>query len=337
MIASGERPSDERTKPEKSFPFLYLATRDDNKSESNPPFHSISVPNLDADPQNIAIALQQRVRELNCLYGICHLMRKHGNSIYRLLQDITNFLPSGWQYPKITCARIVFHGKTFVTQNFKITQWRQSHAISIYDKNVGEVTVCYLEERPPADEGPFLAEQRALLAAVAEQISHTVRRIAANIELKEIGWRLTVQEQALEEANAALRMLAAEVEKEKEEICRNTQENFERVFAPIINTLTAQVSRPQEKELNFLKSQLKEATSPFTRRLTEQCYSLTPSEVAICNFIRSGLKTKEIAEIRSVSVATVNRHREHIRRKLGIANSDVNLATYLQSAMWEQN
>ncbi|NTW16909.1 MAG: LuxR family transcriptional regulator, partial [Syntrophaceae bacterium] len=40
---------------------------------------------------------------------------------------------------------------------------------------------------------------------------------------------------------------------------------------------------------------------------------------------------KEIAQLRGVSVATINRHREHIRRKLKIANCEVNLTTYLQS------
>jgi DNA-binding NarL/FixJ family response regulator len=49
------------------------------------------------------------------------------------------------------------------------------------------------------------------------------------------------------------------------------------------------------------------------------------------------MRTKEIAEVRSVSEATINRHREKIRRKLNITNQDVNLATFLQSSMWEEN
>ncbi len=47
--------------------------------------------------------------------------------------------------------------------------------------------------------------------------------------------------------------------------------------------------------------------------------------------IRSGLTTKEVARMRHVSPATVSRHREHIRRKLGLTNKDINLATYLQA------
>ena len=64
---------------------------------------------------------------------------------------------------------------------------------------------------------------------------------------------------------------------------------------------------------------------------TETHLSLTSTEVKICNMIQSGMQTKGIAQIRGVSVSTINRHREHIRRKLKITNSDINLMTYLQS------
>jgi hypothetical protein len=37
--------------------------------------------------------------------------------------------------------------------------------------------------------------------------------------------------------------------------------------------------------------------------------------------------------MRGVSQATVSRHRERIRRKLGITGTDTNLAGYLQAVM----
>jgi DNA-binding CsgD family transcriptional regulator len=49
--------------------------------------------------------------------------------------------------------------------------------------------------------------------------------------------------------------------------------------------------------------------------------------------IRNGLTSKEIAQMRGVSPATVSRHRERIRRKLGLTGSDTNLAGYLQGVM----
>ena len=87
----------------------------------------------------------------------------------------------------------------------------------------------------------------------------------------------------------------------------------------------------------MIKTNLEEITSPFISQLSNSYHSLTPIEITVCNMIRNGLRTKEIAQVRGVSNATVNRHRENIRRKLKITNSSVNLATYLQSSMWDDN
>ena len=84
----------------------------------------------------------------------------------------------------------------------------------------------------------------------------------------------------------------------------------------------------------MLRKNLEDITSQFIRRLSNSYHSLTPMEITICNMIQNGMRTKEIAQIRGVSMATINRHRENIRRKLKITNDDVNLATYLQSSMW---
>jgi len=104
---------------------------------------------------------------------------------------------------------------------------------------------------------------------------------------------------------------------------------------PILQALALQLPPAQIKYVEMLQTNLEEITSPFISHLSNSYHSLTPTEITICNMIRNGLRTKEIAQIRGVSTATINRHREHIRRKLKVTNSDVNLATYLQSSMWE--
>ncbi len=96
------------------------------------------------------------------------------------------------------------------------------------------------------------------------------------------------------------------------------------------------MSPAQAKYVEMLQTNLEEITSPFISHLSLSYHSMTPTEIAICNMIRNGMRTKEIAEMRSVSEATINRHREKIRRKLNITNQDVNLATFLQSSMWEE-
>ena len=281
-------------------------------------------------------ALRERIKELNCLYGISQLAERHFNSLDNLLEELVNFLPHSWQYPDITCARIVFKEKTFKSEGFKVTEWRQSSRIYVYSEPVGEVAMFYLEERPPADEGPFLEEERALLDALADQIGTIATRVSAEMELQDINKQLSLERKALQESNAALRTVLTKIEEEKNEIYRDIKTNVDKVLMPILLALALEIPPTQGKYVEMLRTNLEEITSQFVRHLSNSYHSLTPTEITICNMIRNGLRTKEIAQTRGVSMATINRHRENIRRKLKITNNDVNLATYLQSSMWEE-
>lgn len=281
-------------------------------------------------------ALHERIKELNCLYGVSQLAERHFNSLDNLLEELVNFLPYSWQYPDITRARIVFKGETYKSRNFKVTEWRQSSRIYVYSEPVGEVAMFYLEERPPSDEGPFLKEERALLDALADQIGTIATRISAELELEDINKKLSLERKALQESNTALRTVLTRIEEEKNEIYRDIKTNVDKILMPILHALSLELPQSQSKYIEMLKTNLEEITSPFVSHLSSSYHSLTPAEITICNMVRNGMRTKEIARIRGVSTATINRHRENIRRKLKVTNSEVNLATYLQSSMWEE-
>jgi DNA-binding CsgD family transcriptional regulator len=290
----------------------------------------------ETDQPKVENALRERIKELNCLYGVSQLAERHFNNLDTLLEELVNFLPYSWQYPDITCVRIVYKENTYKSEGFKVTQWRQSERIYVYSEPVGEVAIFYLEESPPADEGPFLAEERALLDALADQIGTIATRISAEMELKDINKQLSLERKALQESNAALRTVLTRIEEEKNEIYRDIKTNVEKVIMPILLALAVELPQTQSKYIEMLRTNLEEITSQFVRHLSSSYHSLTPTEIAICNMIRNGMRTKEIAQTRGVSSATINRHRENIRRKLKITNDDVNLATYLQSSMWEE-
>ncbi len=294
----------------------------------------IPFPN-ETEPAKVETALRERIKELNCLYGISQLAERHLNSLDGLLQELVNFLPYSWQYPEITCGRILFKGKTYTSDKFQVTNWRQSSRIYMYHDAVGECGIFYLEERPPADEGPFLKEERALLDAVAEQIGTIATRISADLELQEINRQLTLERKALQESNTALKVVLARIEQEKQEIYNDIKMNVEKILMPIVHALAPQLPAGQAKYMEMLETNLKEITSQFISRLSHTFHAMTPTEIAICNMIKNGMRTKEIAGIRGVSEATINRHREKIRRKLRITNQDINLATFLESSMWK--
>jgi DNA-binding NarL/FixJ family response regulator len=289
----------------------------------------------ETEPSKVELALRERTKELNCLYGIFQLAEKSLHSLDGLLQELVNFLPYSWQYPEITCVRILFKGKIYRSDRFKTSNWRQSAQIYMYREPAGEIDIFYTEECPPSDEGPFLKEERALLNAVAEQIGTIATRISAELDLQETNRQLILERKALQESNSAMRVVLAQIEEEKQKIHRDIKTNVEKILMPILHALLPQLPSVQRKYVEMLQTNLEEITSPFISQLSLSYNSLTPTEIAICNMIRIGMHTKAIAEARGVAEATINRHREKIRRKLSITNKDVNLATFLQSSMWD--
>ncbi len=287
--------------------------------------------NIEEDPEKIGIALRERIKELNCLYGIARLAERYYDSMESFLACLVDFLPLSWQYPDITCARIVLEDQTYKSKRFKVTKWRQSSPILKYNESIGEVAVFYLDEKPAADEGPFLKEERALLDEVARRIGAIAIRISAEEELHETNKQLTLERKALQEANAALRTVLTKIEEEKQSIYKDVRVNISKIIMPILQALALELPKGQRKYTDILRMNLEEITSPFISQLSHAYHSLSPTEVNVCNMIKNGMRTKEIAQLRGVSVATVNRHREHIRRKLGITKKEVNLTTYLQS------
>jgi PAS domain S-box-containing protein len=129
--------------------------------------------------------INERMKELNCLYGISKLVEAPGISSEEIFEKTVCLIPAGWQYPGIACARIVFEGKEYKTDNFKPSKWTQSADITLQGQKVGTVEVCYMEERPQFDEGPFLGEKRDLIDAIGERLGKIAERIKAEEALRE--------------------------------------------------------------------------------------------------------------------------------------------------------
>lgn len=118
--------------------------------------------------------LQERAKELNCLYKIEEVMNKPDSDIDEVCQRIIEAIPPGWQYPDICIAEVKLEGKLYSSPNFKPTAWIQSADILVQDKKVGEINVYYTQERPKADDGPFLKEETKLLETIVDRLSHFI-------------------------------------------------------------------------------------------------------------------------------------------------------------------
>jgi len=129
--------------------------------------------------------LQERTKELNCLYSLSKLVEQKNITPEGILQGTAKLFREAWQYPEITCARIVFESKEFKMENFKATQWKLLADIKVHEKKVGTIEVCYLEEKPVISEGPFLRQERDLIEAIAERLGRIIERKQAEKEVQQ--------------------------------------------------------------------------------------------------------------------------------------------------------
>lgn len=281
---------------------------------------------IEKEKSKIEHSLRERIKELNCLYGVAELIEENEDDMDNAMQGIADLLPVSWQYPEITTGRVILRDICYNAPSFETSPWVQTAEIFEGEEQIGKIEVYYLEEMPTIDEGPFLKEERLLINAIAIRIGSAMERISTKRQLE-------VERKALQNANITLREVLSKVKEEQNEVGKVILSNVDKAIIPILQTLQAEIHPSQHKFIELIQKSLEEITSPFINKLSEQFMELTASEIQICNMIRNGLSTKEIADLRHISHATVNRHRENIRKKLGLKNRKINLPTFLQTHM----
>jgi signal transduction histidine kinase len=151
--------------------------------------------NFMAQRQKTESALLERIKELNCLYGITRLAQRTDQPLDVLLAGIAELIPLSWQYPDIACASIRLDDQHHASMNYRHTPWCQVSPISIRGEACGEVEVCYLQECPASDEGPFLREERSLIDAVADLIGRIVAQRRAEERMRLLSQELIMAQE----------------------------------------------------------------------------------------------------------------------------------------------
>ena len=130
--------------------------------------------------------LEERMKELKCIYRIGEFIRKERTSIEDVLQKIVQTIPVGWQVPARTGCRIQYEDSVF-TENFTESPWILRAPINtLYGEGVIEVS--YVEsgrDTEPQTSDPFLEEEQNLLSAIADQIGEFIERMKVRERLKE--------------------------------------------------------------------------------------------------------------------------------------------------------
>ena len=126
------------------------------------------------DKEHIWKQLNERAKELNCLYEVDKITSRFELDLNQVLAHIVSILPQGWRYPDKCKVEIYCSGHYFASEDLLRTELKQSSSIIIDTDKIGEINIYYVKP-VKSEKGIFLAEEQRLLNAVAEKIGNFIR------------------------------------------------------------------------------------------------------------------------------------------------------------------
>jgi signal transduction histidine kinase len=195
--------------------------------------------------------LRERVKELTALHGAARILQDDSRPVVELFQDTLALVPPAWQYPAITCARIVFEEHDVRTRDFVESPWRQEATFRTTGGRSGCIQVYYREPRPPAGDGPFLIEETNLINSLSEMLRSFLERREAQSNLDATRAEL---ERRVEERTAELRRLNESLEAEIAER-RRSEERISN-YRERLRSLAAELSLAEDLERRAIAADL---------------------------------------------------------------------------------
>lgn len=135
----------------------------------------------------------------------------------------------------------------------------------------------------------------------------------------------------LEEMNITLRNVLKSVGREHEEHASNLAAKVNTLVLPSLERIES------ENDPAIRKGYVTVVKDQLTRLLPRDSggmpllLKLTQMEMKVCQFIQSGHSNKDIADLLTLSVETIQTHRKSIRRKLGLHGRNANLYAHLNT------
>jgi DNA-binding CsgD family transcriptional regulator len=176
-----------------------------------------------------------------------------------------------------------------------------------------------------------LSEQKKLLTYLREARKYLKKKIEERTgQLKEISLKLSRRSKYIAGINSALKILVETRDRDIAEFNDDLWATINHSVFPYINRLKNMgLSDPQSESVTLIEKNLREIFSGNKNNSLQIKYKLSPAESNIANLVKIGKTTKEIALIAGISPRTVERHRDNIRKKIGIQGKKTSLRFFL--------
>lgn len=156
--------------------------------------------------------------------------------------------------------------------------------------------------------------------------------------LKEYANKLANQRIKIKRMEKVIRGLIKFIPKEHHRVKKQIQLAIEQLLLPLLERLKAEFVNPMKDTFNvnrmtveLLEKTINQFTTVYGGKAADRLLKLTQKELEICNLIRQGFATKEIAGYLNLSRRTVENHRNNICKKLGLVENKVKLSNYLKN------
>jgi DNA-binding CsgD family transcriptional regulator len=278
---------------------------------------------------------REREKELDGLYRLAALYSRSAGDVPEILEGSAGIIRSSMQVPDGAAVTVSLGTDVAVAGSPDGAEGGTPADVYRVEHSYAADRVLYLEVacyRPGSPSGgsspgnPVIAErEKRLVDSAARLLGNVLLRMETTEALRE-------RTAELERKNIALREVLHEIEREKAEILGTVATGIDSLVMPLLQELRRSVDlcATDRATVVLIEGALDELTVGDPGRTILAIRALTPREAEIAGLVRSGMSTKEIAEFLHIAAPTVERHRNTIRKKLGIQGREVNLTTYLR-------
>jgi len=128
--------------------------------------------------------LQQRLKHLNCLYGLSKIVNREEIPLDQVFQKTICLIREAHKYPDTVCVRISFDGIRYTTDNFTRSESSRKAEIKAHGQSAGIIEVYNHGGKVNSNEELFLKEEDNLLHAVAEWLGSIAEHKKAEEKLE---------------------------------------------------------------------------------------------------------------------------------------------------------
>lgn len=145
---------------------------------------------------NLITNLNERNKELECLYKVDDILKESEQHIEVVLKELIKVIPEGFRYSDICSVKINIDEAEILSPNFANTALKMQMPVMVEDKNRGNIVVTYIKP-VKSDKGIFLSQEHKLLSTIAEKLGSFVlyKELRASLEKLEQDKNDEVQEQ----------------------------------------------------------------------------------------------------------------------------------------------